>query len=133
MMILSQDENGPPVSGAAVDAYTERLKGVLGDGGAGAAAAAAAYGVRAGNGSLKPIPSPPPTQAPTNSSVPPATGLSFLGSILHSLHSTPMTSFIRVILLFNRTFCWDLVPYDFRWLFFIQNQPFCPLVVRARR
>lgn len=83
MMMLSQDENGPPVSGAAVDAYTERLKGVLGDGGA-AAAASATYGVRAGNGSLKPIPSPPPTQAPTNSSVASATGLPFLGSILFS-------------------------------------------------
>jgi hypothetical protein len=54
-----------------VDAYTERLKGVLGGGGTGAA-----YGLaRAGNGSLRPIPSPAPLQAPTPSSVPPATGL----------------------------------------------------------
>lgn len=51
-----------------MDAYTERLKGELG-------AAAAAYGLaRAGNGSLKPIASPNPPQAPTQSSVPPATG-----------------------------------------------------------
>ncbi len=72
-MIGQEDESGPPVSGAAVDAYTERLKGVLGDGATGAAAAA--YGLaRAGNGSLKPIPSPAPLQAPTPSSVPPATG-----------------------------------------------------------
>jgi hypothetical protein len=56
-----------------VDAYTERLKGVLGDGGTGAAAAA--YGLaRAGNGSLKPLASPAPAPAPTPSSVPPATG-----------------------------------------------------------
>lgn len=73
IVILQEDESGPPVSGAAVDAYTERLKGVLGGGGSGAAAAA--YGLaRAGNGSLKPIASPTPLQAPTQSSVPPATG-----------------------------------------------------------
>lgn len=57
-----------------MDAYTERLKGVLGGGGTGAAAAAYGLG-RAGNGSLKPIASPNPPQAPTQSSVPPATGL----------------------------------------------------------
>ena len=86
--IGQEDESGPPVSGAAVDAYTERLKGVLGGGGTGAAAAA--YGLaRAGNGSLRPIPSPASLQAPTPSSVPPATGfmpsparfLSFAGAV----------------------------------------------------
>lgn len=62
------------MSGAAVDAYTERLKGVLGDGGPGVAGAA--YGLaRAGNGSLKPIATSTPALAPAASSaVPPATG-----------------------------------------------------------
>lgn len=78
-MTLCQDDNGPTVSGAAVDAFAERLKGEL------SGAAAAAYGLaRAGNGSLRSITSLNPAQAPATSSIPPATG-SFSGTVQPSL------------------------------------------------
>ncbi|XP_024374336.1 uncharacterized protein [Physcomitrium patens] len=88
---MLEDETGPPVSGAAVDAYTERLKGVLGDGGPGVAGAA--YGLaRAGNGSLKPIATSTPALAPAASSaVPPATGNSETASSVPAAHPSPLT------------------------------------------
>ncbi|CAM6063741.1 unnamed protein product [Sphagnum tenellum] len=62
-----EDDSGPAVSGAAVDAFAERLKGEIGG------STAYDLATAAGNGSLRPLPS----QAPIlSSSVPLATGSS---------------------------------------------------------